>query len=58
MPSTLNFQETSTLACAGVTAWNSLSGLNQIKPGETVLMQVIGGVPTFAIQFAKASGQL
>lgn len=56
MPSSLDFQEASTLTCAAVTAWNALNGLNALKPGDTVLTQGTGGVSTFAIQFAKAAG--
>ena len=52
MPSTLNFQEASTLTCAGVTAWNALYGLEgrTLKPGDTVLTQGTGGVSIFALQ--------
>ena len=58
MPSTLNFQQASTLSCAAVTAWNALYGIESksLKPGDTVLTQGTGGVSMFALQFAKAAG--
>ena len=58
MPTTLNFQQASTLSCAAVTAWNALYGVESksLKPGDTVLTQGTGGVSTFALQFAKAAG--
>jgi NADPH:quinone reductase-like Zn-dependent oxidoreductase len=57
-PSNLNFLESSTLSCAGLTAWNALYGLESraLKPGQTVLTQGTGGVSLFALQFAKAAG--
>lgn len=55
-PSNLNDVETSTLTCAGLTAWNALYGLKPLKPGEWVLTQGTGGVSLFALQFAKAAG--
>ncbi|CAN9355314.1 unnamed protein product [Alternaria alternata] len=58
MPANLNWQEASTLPCAGLTAWNALYGLGSraLKPGDVVLTQGTGGVSLFAIQFAKAAG--
>ncbi|KAF3044094.1 hypothetical protein E8E12_009452 [Didymella heteroderae] len=57
-PKNLNDLEASTLTCAGLTAWNSLYGLESraLKPGEWVLTQGTGGVSIFALQFAKAAG--
>lgn len=58
MPSTLDFQQSSTLPCAAVTAWNALYGVESksLKPGDTILTQGTGGVSMFALQFAKAAG--
>lgn len=58
MPSTLDFQQGSTLPCAALTAWNALYGIEgkSLKPGDTVLTQGTGGVSMFALQFAKAAG--
>lgn len=52
MPSTLDFQQASTLPCAALTAWNALYGLEgrALKPGDTVLTQGTGGVSIFALQ--------
>ncbi|KAL2782562.1 hypothetical protein BJX66DRAFT_177256 [Aspergillus keveii] len=55
-PSNLNFLESSTLTCAGLTSWNALYGLKPLQPGQTVLVQGTGGVSIFALQFAKAAG--
>ncbi|KKK19325.1 hypothetical protein P175DRAFT_0458355 [Aspergillus ochraceoroseus IBT 24754] len=55
-PRNLNFLESSTLTCAGLTSWNALYGLKPLKPGQTVLVQGTGGVSMFALQFAKAAG--
>ena len=58
MPTTLDFQQGSTLSCAALTAWNALFGVESksLKPGDTVLTQGTGGVSMFALQFAKAAG--
>ncbi|KAM0795552.1 hypothetical protein BDR22DRAFT_825974 [Usnea florida] len=58
MPTTLDFQQASTLSCAALTAWNALYGVlgKSLKPGDTVLTQGTGGVSVFALQFAKAAG--
>ncbi len=53
MPSNLNYSEAATLTCAGLTAWNALYGLKQLKPGSTVLVQGTGGVSIFALQVCK-----
>ncbi|HUR52848.1 MAG TPA: NAD(P)-dependent alcohol dehydrogenase [Gemmataceae bacterium] len=53
IPEGLSFVEAATLPCAGVTAWNALTGCG---PGTTVLLQGTGGVSIFALQFAKALG--
>lgn len=52
LPSNLNFLEGATLTCAGLTAWNSLYGLESKKlvPGDWVLTQGTGGVSMFAVQ--------
>lgn len=55
-PDNLSFEEAATLTCAGLTSWNALYGLKQLKPGQTVLIQGTGGVSIFSLQFAKAAG--
>lgn len=52
-PTALTPGEWSTLPCAGVTAWNCLSGL---QPGQTVLLIGTGGVSLFGLQIAKMHG--
>ena len=56
MPEHLNFEEASTLPCAGLTAWHALVEVGRIKPGETVAILGTGGVSSFAIAFAKMQG--
>lgn len=55
-PKNLSPQESCTLTCAGLTAWNALFGLKPLQAGQTVLVQGTGGVSLFALQFAKAVG--
>ncbi len=55
-PKGLTAAESSTLTCAGLTAWRGLMVEAQIKPGDVVLTQGTGGVSIFALQFAKAAG--
>ena len=55
-PHHLSFEEAVTLPCAGVTAWNALSGARPLLPGDTVLTLGSGAVSLFAIQFAKLFG--
>jgi len=55
IPEHLSFQESATLPCAAVTAWNALAA-GDVKPGSTVLIQGTGGVSIFALQFARLRG--
>lgn len=56
VPDTLSFEEAATLPTAALAAWNALFEANDLKPGETVLVQGSGGVSVFALQFALAAG--
>ncbi|KAJ7500612.1 hypothetical protein B0H11DRAFT_2378564 [Mycena galericulata] len=57
IPAHLSYEEASTLPCAAVTAYNALTGgFAPIKAGDTILVIGTGGVSTFALQFAVASG--
>ncbi len=56
IPGSLSFEEAATLPCAAVTAWHALVTRGQIKAGDTVVTLGTGGVSTFALQFAVASG--
>ncbi|GAB2811187.1 zinc-dependent alcohol dehydrogenase family protein [Lentzea nigeriaca] len=53
VPRHLSFAEAATLPCAGVTAWNALSG---VRAGDTVVTLGTGGVSLFAAQFAGLLG--
>jgi len=55
-PAHLSDEETATLPCAGVTAWNALVTQASIGPGSTVLVLGTGGVALFALQFARLLG--
>jgi NADPH:quinone reductase-like Zn-dependent oxidoreductase len=57
-PSYMSYEEAATLPCAALTAWNALShnNIQNIGPGQTVLVLGTGGVSIFAIQFAAAAG--
>ncbi|KAJ7581433.1 hypothetical protein C8J56DRAFT_1168909 [Mycena floridula] len=56
IPDHLSYEEASTLPCAAVTAYNALTGPVPVKCGDFVLIQGTGGVSTFALQIAVASG--
>lgn len=56
IPAHMSFEEAATLPCAGLTAWNALAEIGQLKAGETVLLLGTGGVSIFALQFAKMHG--
>ena len=56
IPAHLSLEEASTLSCAGITAWSSLTRPEPIGASDTVLVQGTGGVSIFALQFAKAMG--
>ncbi|WP_020468949.1 zinc-dependent alcohol dehydrogenase family protein [Zavarzinella formosa] len=56
-PGYLSDEEGATLPCAAATAWNALAG-NNLKAGETVLLQGTGGVSLFALRIAKIFGAI
>jgi NADPH:quinone reductase-like Zn-dependent oxidoreductase len=56
VPEHLSYEEAATLPCAGVTAWNAIMNVGQVRPGDTVVVQGTGGVSLFALQFAKMLG--
>ena len=56
VPDHLSYEEAATLPCAAVTAWNALTQVADLKPGDTVLTLGTGGVSVFAIQFARLQG--
>src|SRR6266852_1039959 len=56
IPDHLSFEEAAALPCAGVTAWNALTGARPLQAGDTVLTLGSGGVSLFALQFSKLFG--
>jgi NADPH:quinone reductase-like Zn-dependent oxidoreductase len=56
VPQHLSFEEAATLPCAALTAWNALTEISRLRPGQSILLQGTGGVSIFALQFAKAMG--
>ncbi|KAI0391184.1 NAD(P)-binding protein [Xylariaceae sp. FL0594] len=56
LPEYLSWEEASTLACAGVTAWNALNGLKSAGTPRSALMQGTGGVSMFALLICLAAG--
>jgi NADPH:quinone reductase-like Zn-dependent oxidoreductase len=56
IPDHLSFEEAAALPCAGVTAWNALTGGRALQAGDTVLTLGSGGVSLLALLFAKCSG--
>jgi NADPH:quinone reductase-like Zn-dependent oxidoreductase len=56
IPEHLSFEEAATLPCAGVTAWNSLFTVADIRPGSTIVILGTGGVSIFSLQLGKMAG--
>ncbi|KAL4246200.1 hypothetical protein ABKN59_009293 [Abortiporus biennis] len=55
VPDDMDPAEAAPMVCAGVTTFNSLRNMD-IRPGETVAVQGIGGLGHLAIQFSRAMG--
>lgn len=56
LPQHLTFEEAACLPCAALTAWQALFCARPLLPGQSVLLQGLGGVAVFALQFAHAAG--
>ncbi|KAK7424416.1 hypothetical protein QQX98_000381 [Neonectria punicea] len=56
LPQHLSWEEGSTLACAGLTAWTSLDSLKHLNEDTAVLLQGTGGVSMFALLICLAAG--
>jgi NADPH:quinone reductase-like Zn-dependent oxidoreductase len=56
VPDHLSDVEAATLPFAGLTAWRAVHEQAQIGAGDTVMVQGTGGIPLFALQFAKQAG--
>jgi NADPH:quinone reductase-like Zn-dependent oxidoreductase len=56
-PAELSMEEAASIPLVGLTAWQALVEMAELKPGQKVLIQAgTGGVGTFAIQLAKHLG--
>jgi NADPH:quinone reductase-like Zn-dependent oxidoreductase len=56
-PSTLDHVQTAAIPVAGLTAWQTLFEVAQLRAGQKVLIHgAAGGVGNFAVQFAKGKG--
>jgi NADPH:quinone reductase-like Zn-dependent oxidoreductase len=55
-PAGLTDEEVSALPTAGLTAWTAVTADGPVGPDDFVVVQGTGGVSTFALQFAAASG--
>lgn len=57
MPGSLSFSQASAIPLAGLTAWQSLFDVAQLRPGQTVLIHAAaGGVGSLAVPLAKWAG--
>src|SRR5204863_548679 len=56
-PARLDYVQAASLPLVGLTAWQALTDLAQLKAGQKILIHAgSGGVGTFAIQLAKCLG--
>ncbi|MBB3957223.1 zinc-binding dehydrogenase [Novosphingobium sediminicola] len=56
-PANLSMEQAASIPLVGLTAWQALVEVGQVKPGQKVFIQAgSGGVGTFAIQLAKHLG--
>jgi NADPH:quinone reductase-like Zn-dependent oxidoreductase len=56
LPDDMSYADAAALGAAGITAWEVLENLGQIKAGDVVLTLGTGGVSTLALQIAKMNG--
>ncbi len=56
LPDTIDDAQAAPLPAAGLTAWNALVEVGQVKAGDVVLALGTGGVSIFALQIAKMHG--
>ena len=58
-PSNISMEDAASIPLVGLTAWQALVEVGQLKPGQKVFIQAgSGGVGTFAIQLAKHLGAI
>ena len=56
-PATASHMQAAVLPLAGITAWQAIVTVGQVKPGQRVLIHAgAGGVGSLAVQIAKAHG--
>lgn len=56
-PRSLSFEQAAAIPLAGLTAYQAIYDVLQLKPGETILVQrAAGGVGSFAVQLARIVG--
>ena len=56
LPDALSHETAACFVSSGVTAWHALYEVARVKPGDIVLSLGTGGVSSFGVQLAKASG--
>jgi NADPH:quinone reductase-like Zn-dependent oxidoreductase len=56
IPGHLSLEESATLPCPGVTAWNAMVEHAKLVAGQMVLLQGTGGVSIFGLQLARTMG--
>jgi D-arabinose 1-dehydrogenase-like Zn-dependent alcohol dehydrogenase len=56
MPQGIDPVEAAPLLCAGITVFNAMRNQDNVKPGDLVAIQGIGGLGHLGIQFAKKMG--
>jgi NADPH:quinone reductase-like Zn-dependent oxidoreductase len=57
IPANVSYQEAAAVPCAGLTAWQALCTIGQVKQGSRVVVNgASGGVGSYAIQIARAQG--
>ncbi|MBI3445216.1 MAG: NADP-dependent oxidoreductase [Magnetospirillum sp.] len=57
MPANLSFAQASTIPLVGLTSWQSLLDVAEIRPGQTVLIHAgAGGIGSLAVPLAKWAG--
>ncbi len=56
-PETISHADAAAIPCAGMTSYQTIHRLAQLKPSETILINgASGGVGTYGVQIAKAHG--
>jgi len=56
LPEQVSAETAACFVSSGVTAWHALYEVTRVKPGDIVLSLGTGGVSSFGVQLAKASG--